>query len=188
MRPWFRASGWSPNRFLLAGTVGSCSKDLGTLCWPLTSQSQKERLHEEWEGSGGQAGAVGGWRVPEVGGRCQSWLCPEWPWTNPLSPFLASFCPWQVLTWSLRPPPTSPTTALGPSSIMLDPASHCWGSQLPRAWGSLPHLFLEMRVILCKRSPVSCPPVGGAFGAEKGGSPAQLRFQAAPLSAAAGVI
>lgn len=66
MRPWFRASGWSPNHFLLAGTVGSCSKDLGTLCWPLTSHSQKERLREEWEVNGGhrlgQLGAGGSQR------------------------------------------------------------------------------------------------------------------------------
>lgn len=52
-----------------------------------------------------------------------------------LVPSLASFCPCQVLTWSLRPPPTSPTTALGPSPITLGPASHhpLLGASTP--WG-----------------------------------------------------
>lgn len=65
-RPWFRASGWSPNHFLLAGTVGSCSKELGALCWPLTSQSRRERLHEEWEVNEGSG--WGSWRLRVRGG------------------------------------------------------------------------------------------------------------------------
>lgn len=144
-----------PKSFPIGGTVGSCSKDLGTLCGPLTSQSQKERLHEEWEVNGGQAGATGGWRVPEAGGEVSLGSALSGLGQS-LVPSLASFCPCQVLTWSLRPPPTSPTTALGLSPITLGPpaTTPCWGPQPPRVWGSLPHLFLEMRVFLCKLSPV----------------------------------
>lgn len=73
MRPWFRAPGWTPDHVLLVGTVGSCPKELGTLCCPLTSQSQKE-VAWGWELSGGQAGAFGGLGVGPRSGRLVSGL------------------------------------------------------------------------------------------------------------------
>lgn len=64
MRPWFRAPGWTPHHSLLAGTMGSCPAELGTLCCSLTSQSQKERLHGSgscvWRPGQGICGIVGG--------------------------------------------------------------------------------------------------------------------------------
>lgn len=75
-----------------------------------------------------------------------SWLCPEWPWTNPLPP-LSPFCLCQVLMWSLRPPPTSPTDSLGSVPTRKDwalPApALAGGLSFPKAWGSLPHCLLE---------------------------------------------
>lgn len=107
--PWFRAPGWPSSHSLLAGTVGSCPEELGALCCSLTSQNRKEKPR----GSGGcpeaRPGHLGGGgaserREPASG----SWLCPEWLCTKPSPPVWSPSCLCQVLTWSLRPPPTFP--------------------------------------------------------------------------------
>lgn len=121
---------------------------------PLTSQSQKERLHRGSELSGGQARAFVGLRGSRSRGAVSgSWLCPEWPWTNPLSSSLAPFCPCQVLRWSLQPPHTFPTGCLGSALHNTRPLQRqplAEGLSSLGVWGSLPYLLLEMRVFLCK--------------------------------------
>ena len=91
-----------PKSFSVVWDDGVLFQGPGNSVLPLTFQSQKERLHRGWEHSGGQAGASVGLRGSQSQGAVSgSWLFPEWPWTNPLSPSLAPFCPCQVLRWSL---------------------------------------------------------------------------------------
>lgn len=143
-----------PKSFPLVRDSGVLFQGPGYSVLPLTSQSQKERLPRRWELSGGQAGAFVGSRGPQSWGAVSgSWLCPEWPWTNPSSPCLASVCPCQVLRWSLRPLTPSPLAALGLPSIILDPPQRlplAGGLSSLGVWGSLPYLLLEMRVFLRK--------------------------------------
>lgn len=121
--------------------MGSCPKELGPLCSLLTSQGQKEVA---WE-----VAAEPGWAfvglcvgVSELGGQHLSL-------GSTLSGLGQIPCP---LSETLLP--MSGSEGLG---------YPCWGAQLPVGgvsdcwelsslviWCSFPHLFLEMRVFLCK--------------------------------------
>lgn len=143
-----------PKSFPIVRDNGVLFQGPGYSVLPLSSQSQKERLHSGWELSGGQAGAFVGSRGSQSWGAVSgSRLCPEWPWTNPLSPSLAPFCPCQVLRWSLRPPHTFPTGCLGSALHNTRPLQRlplAGGLSSQGVWGSLPYLLLEMRVFLRK--------------------------------------
>lgn len=111
MRPWFRVSGQTLNHFLLVGAVGSCPKEVGARVVPSLPRARKRlcgggsclepRQGHLWDSGGSRRGR-------QVSG---SWLCREWPWTDPLPALWASFCLCQVL--ESENPPTSSNDHLG---------------------------------------------------------------------------
>lgn len=70
MRPWFRAPGWFPNHSLLSGTMGSCSKDLGTLCYPSLPRARKRGCIAGGSSLEVRLGHSQARGVPKVGGQC----------------------------------------------------------------------------------------------------------------------
>lgn len=174
MRPWFRAPGWTPplpHHSLLAGTVGSCPAELGTLCCSLTSQSQKERLRGSgscvWRPGQGIWELVGG--ILEVGASIWVLALPRVALDETLALSLVALLPVSRSNVESEASfPLSPLTSLGLSSLRLDPSSHhpLLGGSAP--WGS-GVLFLtsswKLRVFLHK-----LPQGLGAVGSNRKGT------------------